>query len=110
MKTPLLRYAKLVTLLFLTGTAIAQGMGRHAMGRGSSAATPPGLGYGAGYQARRMQQAERDGQRMHQNTKRTTGECPSAVTPHGEPDLARAKEACQAPSPARRDACAETKP
>lgn len=113
MKTRLLlRKATLVTLLVVANAAFAQGHGRHGMGRGCPAASAPGLclGYGAGYQARRMQQAERDDQRIHQVAKSTDDECEPATTPTRGSEPARAKEPGQTPAPVRRDACVATKP
>ncbi|MBT9499622.1 MAG: hypothetical protein IV092_00150 [Burkholderiaceae bacterium] len=110
MKTLLLRNATLLTLLLVTGSAFAQGPGRHAGGRSGLAASPTGLAYGSGYQARRMQQAERESQRARHATTTSKDECASATAPPREPEPARAKEAGQNPAPALRDTCAATKP
>ena len=110
MKTLLLRSATLVTLLLVTGASFAQGHGRHAAGRSGSAASPTALAYGTGYQARRMQEAEREGQRGRQATTKADAKCVPATAPTREPDPARAKEPGQTPAPARRDACAANKP
>lgn len=110
MKTLLLCNATLVTLLMVAGAAFAQGPGRHAAGRGSPAASPTDLAYGSGHQARRMQQAEREGQRARQATTKADDECAPSTTPSREPEPARAKEPGQNPAPARRDTCAATKP
>ena len=109
-KTLLLRNATLVTLLMVAGAAFAQGPGRHAAGRGGPTASPTGLAYGSGYQARRMQQAEREGQRARQANTKTDDEYAPSTTPPSEPEPARAKEPGQNPAPAHRDTCAATKP
>jgi hypothetical protein len=110
MKTLLLRNATLLTLLLAAAAAFAQGPGRHAAGRGGPAVSPTGLAYGAGYQARRMQQVGREGQREGQATNQSDGACPPATRPARGPEPARAKEPGQTPAPARRDTCAATKP
>ena len=112
MKTLLLRNAMLVTLLLLTGAAFAQGPGpgRHAGGRSGPTASPTGLAYGSGYQARRMQQAERESQRARQATTKTNDECATATAPPHEPEPARAKEPGQNPAPVLRDTCAAKRP
>ena len=102
MKNLLLRNATLLTLLLMTGAAFAQGPGRHAGGRSGPTASPTGLAYGSGYQARRMQQAERESQRARQATTKTNDEC--------APEPARAKEPGQNPAPALRDTCAAKRP
>ena len=110
MKTALLRITALAAVLLVTAAACAQGPGRHAVGRPAAATSPAGLGYGAGYHARRMQQAEREDQRARQATTRSEGECTPLTPPRSEPEPARANDPGQNLAPARRDACVATKP
>ncbi len=109
-KTPLLRHAALVALLLVAGVAHAQGGGRHGAGRNTPAAAPAGLGYGAGYHARRLQRAARDEQQARQADSKAGNECMPAASPGREPEAARTKDSGPNPTPARRDACAAARP
>lgn len=102
--------ATLATLVLVTGAAFAQGPERHTAGRSGPAASPSGLGYGAGYQARRVQQAEREGAPARQANTKTEGHCAPATTPPSASEPARSKDSGQTPASARRDAWVATKP
>lgn len=109
-KTPLLRHAALVTLLLVAEAAAAQGGGRHAAGRNPTSAAPAGLGYGAGYHARRLQQATRDDQRARPADPKADTACTPAASPGREPEPARAGDPGPSTAPARRDTCAAARP
>ena len=104
MKTQLLRNATFATLLLVAGVALAQGPGRHAAGRGGPGATDADLAYGAGYQARRRLQADREGRLSYPACPKPDGGCVPGTT---QPRLS---EPARAPEPARRDTSAANKP
>lgn len=99
MKTPLLRKLMLATVLLAAGAACAQGPARGAPGRAAPAASPTRLGYGAGYHARQLQQAEAEERRARRAAMKTDDECALAATQHREQVTVHAKQPGLAPAP-----------
>lgn len=109
MKTTVLHQAAFIAVLLGTNVAFAQVSARSTPEQDVPTDSPARLGYGAGYHARQMHQAERGGPQSRLRGVRADQACLAAMRPARQHGVACAWATGQASTPASRDTCAAMK-